>query len=70
MKANKMIIHSESDFAIGILVGFIIMVITFFTILVAPSGLYSRTQLAIGECERSLPRNQHCKIIAVIDEEY
>jgi hypothetical protein len=34
----------------------------------APSGLYSRTQLAIGECERSLPRDQYCKIIAVVDE--
>jgi hypothetical protein len=25
---------------------------------------------AITECELNVPRNQHCKIIAVIDEEY
>ncbi len=42
---------------------------TLFVMLGAPSGLYSRTQIAITECERSLPRDKHCKIIAVIDEE-
>ena len=54
---------------IGMALGFIIGTFgTLFTILGAPSGLYSRTQLAIGECEQSLPRDQYCKIIAVVDE--
>jgi gas vesicle protein len=57
-------------FLLGTIVGFIIGTFaTLFVMLGAPSGLYSRTQIAIGECERSLPRDQHCKIIAVIDKE-
>jgi hypothetical protein len=67
MKANKMIIHSESDFAIGILVGFIIMVIV---VNIFPTKEYVMVTNAITECELNVPRNQHCKIIAVIDEEY
>jgi hypothetical protein len=67
MKANKMIIHSESDFAIGILVGFIIMVIV---ANIFPTKEYVMVTNAITECELNVPRNQHCKIIAVIDEEY
>jgi len=54
---------------LGMFIGFIIGTFaTLFTMLGAPSGLYSRTQIAIGECERSLPRDKHCKIIAVVDE--
>jgi len=59
----------QSEIFLGMVVFFIIGIFaTLFTMLGAPSGLYSRTQLAIGECERSLPRDQYCKIIAVVDE--
>ena len=59
----------QSEIFLGMVVFFIIGIfVTLYTMLEAPSGLYSRTQLAIGECERSLPRDQYCKIIAVIDE--
>lgn len=32
-----------------------------------PGGKVSRYDAAITACERDLPRNQHCKIIAVVD---
>lgn len=62
-----MIIHSEADFAFGIIVGFIIMVIVSNII---PTKEYEMVTKAIEECEQSIPRDQHCKIkiIAVVDE--
>jgi hypothetical protein len=62
MKPNIVLLSMVISFIIGIFA-------TLFVMLGAPSGLYSRTQIAITECERSLPRDKHCKIIAVIDEE-
>lgn len=35
-----------------------------------PNGKISRYDNAIAACERDLPRNQHCKIIAVVDTNY
>jgi hypothetical protein len=33
-----------------------------------PNSPYSIVTKAITECELNIPRNQHCKIIAVVDE--
>ena len=43
------------------------IVITLLFAAYLPSGKISRYDNAIAACEHDLPRNQHCKIIAVVD---
>ena len=51
---------------IGIGIGMFIMALMIINI---PTSPHSIARKAITECELNIPRNQHCKIIAVIDEE-
>ena len=48
-----------------------IIVFVFFVIVLGVGGIYLSDEHAklINECERHLPRDKHCKLIAVIDEE-
>jgi len=54
------------NFFIGLSVG-VLLVSIMLTYL--PNSSYSIVTKSITECELNIPRNQHCKIIAVIDEE-
>jgi hypothetical protein len=63
MSNNKMNIFS---FFIGLSVGIIVVSIM---LTYLPNSSYSIVTNAITECESNIPRNQHCKIIAVINEE-
>ena len=50
---------------LGSIFGFIMGML--FTVVVMTE--FSAEAIAISECEQSLPRDQHCKIIAVVDED-
>ena len=66
MKSNKMNLNKISIGIIGIGIGMFIMALMIINI---PTSPHSIARKAITECELNIPRNQHCKIIAVIDEE-
>ena len=34
-----------------------------------PSGFVYKYKQAISECEKNLPREKHCKVIGVVDED-
>ena len=53
-----------NDFSIGFLVAMLIIGI----IVHLPISNVSKYNNAIEECEKSLPRDQHCKIIGVLDD--
>jgi len=63
MKNNKMNIFI---FFIGLSVGVLVVSIM---LTYLQNSSYSIVTKSITECELNIPRNQHCKIIAVIDEE-
>lgn len=47
------------------------MAAIFITLIIAayfPGGKISRYDTALAECERELPRNKTCKIIAVVND--
>lgn len=52
------------SFNFGFFVGFIIPVI----IVSLPSSDVSLYRKAIEECERTLPRDQHCRVVGVPEE--
>jgi hypothetical protein len=53
-------------FFIGLSVGVLVISIM---LTYLPNSSYSIVTNAIAECELNIPRNQHCKIIAVVNEE-
>ena len=53
-----------NDFSIGFLVAILIIGI----IVNLPISNVSKYNNAIEECEKSLPRDQHCKVIGVLDD--
>ena len=46
-------------------VGFMWAIILFVILLHLPFTVNSVAKMAIEECEKNLPRNQHCKITAI-----
>ncbi len=66
MKSNKMNLNKISIGIICIGIGMFIMALMIINI---PTSPHSIARKAITECELNIPRNQHCKIIAVVDEE-
>ena len=58
------------NFGISIFISiFIGMLITGIIVNVFPSKVHEMAMKAIEECELNIPRNQNCKIIAVINGE-
>ena len=51
-----------------ILMIFSAMAFTLLIVVSIPGTKIDRYDSAIKECEKNLPRNQHCKIIAVVDD--
>ncbi len=54
-----------SDILYGVLIGFIAGVITVSAVAHMPSSKMSIMHEMVKDCEKSLPRDQHCKIIAL-----
>lgn len=54
-----------SSMANGILIGFITGVLIVSAVAHSPSSKISIVREMIEECEKSLPRDQHCTIIAL-----
>ena len=46
---------------------FVTIAVTLILVVSIPGTKIDRYDTAIEKCEKDLPRNQHCKIIAVID---
>ena len=51
-----------------VLIILLTMFLTLVIIVNIPGTKIDRYDIAIEECQKNLPRNQHCKIIAVIDD--
>ena len=51
-----------------VLIIFLTMFLTLVIIVNIPGTKIDQYDIAIEECQKNLPRNQHCKIIAVIDD--
>ena len=51
-----------------ILMIFLTMFLTLVIIVNIPGTKIDQYDIAIEECQKNLPRNQHCKIIAVVDD--
>lgn len=59
-------------FSLGVVMPFVIAVLTLIGVLVLESSQYSdgsKYRAAMAECERTLPRDKHCHVIGVIDQE-
>jgi len=54
-----------SDTLYGVLIGFIVGVVTVSAVAHMPSSKMSIMHEMVKECEKTLPRDQHCKIIAL-----
>lgn len=53
----------------GIKLGFILGFTVAIVIMALPSSDASLYRKAIDECEKTLPRNQHCKVMGIPEEE-
>ena len=51
-----------------ILMIFLTMFLTLVIIVNIPGTKIDQYDIAIEECQKNLPRNQHCKIIAIVDD--
>lgn len=59
----------NKEIAAAVGVGFMIGVFTMVILITTSSGTYhSKAKTAIKECQKSLPRDQVCKVIGVVDE--
>lgn len=55
-----------NDFALG----FVSAVVVIGVIANLPFSNVTKYDNAIKECEKALPRDQHCKVIGVVDNEF
>ena len=59
---------SGEVFFTGFVVGLVVCTLFVWLIMSLPKSRISKYDNAIAECEQNLPRNQHCKIVGVVDE--
>ncbi len=59
---------SDNDFKMGFFVGILFGVISFVAVSFGHRTDSSKYNKAIEECEKSLPRDKHCKVIGVVDD--
>lgn len=60
---------SEAGFRNGIIVGLFIGFTLLSLIVLLAAGNENKYKKILQECESSLPRNQHCKLVGVVDNE-
>lgn len=58
---------NSDDYFGGIVVGFVLGLLVSILLYIVPAAGLSKYKKAIEECEKSLPRDQHCKVIGVVD---
>lgn len=59
---------NSDDYFGGIAVGFVLGLLVAILLSSVPSSGLQQYKKALEECEKSLPRDQHCKVIGVVDE--
>lgn len=56
----------SDSFSYGL--GFLLGIILCGVLVNLPNSALKKYEKAIEECEKSLPRDQHCKVIGVVDD--